>query len=68
MIPRYLTHAYRKSRRDRRVVAYLTTALTFASERQLLKSIGVDPGIRAAWFAGVLLREALNPNAPPMAA
>ena len=68
MIPRYLTHAYRKSLKDRRVIAYLTTVLTCASERRLLKSIGVDPGIRAVWLAGCYLREILNPDAPPMAA
>lgn len=65
---KHLARAYRKSQRDRRVVEYLTSALTFASERRLLKSIGVDPSIRAAYFAGVLLREALNPDASPMAA
>lgn len=65
---RHLARAHRKSERDRRVIEYLTTALTFASERALLKSIGVDPGIRAVYFAGIYLREAMNPDAPPMAA
>lgn len=68
MIHRYLTHAYIKSRRDQRVVEYLTAALTCASERRLLKSIGVDPNMRAVWLAGCYLREILNPDAPPMAA
>lgn len=68
MIPRYIARARRKYQRDRRLIEYFTAALTCASERALLKSIGVEPGIRAVYFAGIFLREALNPDAPPMAA